>query len=124
MFSGVMDNNSIVFFNGIKVKSGDYVTSGSNLVFNSGFYFGAQGTLNVLSLSGNYSQKSGSILNNYNIAPNNPNYSLIFMNGQEMIKDYDYLSISRFSMLTGSGIFINSPNNIYNDLNSTDLFWN
>lgn len=123
VLSGVINqSNSLVFFNGLMVQSGDYKFSGNSLVFTSSFYDGITGKLVVLDVSGIYARNTGHF--NMTITKNNPYYSMIYQNGQKLILNSDYLAISPYSLLNNSGIFQQSSTELYNDISSQDKFWN
>lgn len=120
--SGLLNDNSLVFFNGIKLNSSQYSKSGSNLIISTPLYNGITGRLLISEFSGALSGNSGTFLKN--LGARNPYYSNLFMNGQLLHRDRDYLAISPYSLLNNSGIFSPSESaNLYNDLNSSDLFW-
>jgi hypothetical protein len=120
--SGVMSSNSLVFFSGKKLNSGQYQSSGGNLIIRESLYTGSTGRLIVVDISGLYSSTSG--VYNRQYGGTNPYFSLVFNNGILLNKDKDYLSISPYSLLNHSGIFHKSNySDLYNDLNTTDLFW-
>ena len=123
-FANVTGKNLLVFLNGAKLNSGDYQFSSNNLVFPNSLYGGiTSGILVVLDVSGNYSYYTGN-LGSLNIPKNNPYYSQIYLNGQKITRDFDYLPISPFSLLNASGIFTNGKHSIYNDSYVQDSFWN
>ena len=120
--SGVISNNSIALFNGIKLNPSQYQISGSNLIISQPLYEGITGKLTILDISGNFAYNSG--IFNLAISKYNRYYSLLFVNGLLLNRGIDYLPISRYSLLNNSGIFTQSVSpNIYNDLLSSDLFW-
>ena len=117
-------NNSLVFFNGqYLTNSGNYYNSGSNIIFNSALYEGVTGTLAIVNLNNNFINKNDA---NYYITGNttiNPNYSLIFLNGQKQIENIDYLYSDKVTFLTYSGLFESKEDTIF-DSNNDNLFFN
>jgi len=121
-FTGVMTSNSLVFFNGQKLNSGEYQASGNDLIFSDSLYDGVSGRLLVLDVSGSFQTNSGNF-GNITVSQNNPFYSMIFLNGQKLTNGIDYLTISNFSLLNSSGIFKNAKTLVYDDTYSQDNFW-
>lgn len=117
--SGVLSSNSMIFFNGQKLNSSQYISSGTSLIFDSGLYDGTEGELSVIEVSGAKSFVSGSY--QANCGRNNPNYSLVFMNGQQLIDGIDYNMVSPKSLLSSTGVFKESVSTIYND--GLNNFW-
>jgi len=124
VFTGVCSGNSMVFFNGQKIQSGlDYQVTGKNLIFNTPLYSGASGDLSVISLYGQRREETGNFAWKQTNTGFNPNYFMLFMNGQWQVKNQDYVTSDAAGMLSGSGIFSVGTSKIFSNFNSTDSFF-
>ena len=124
--------NTLVSFNGQLLYSGttgnggNYVISGNDIVFNQNLYDGNSGTLAIINLDGQF---NNNIQNNAYITQSfnnvfNPYYSLVFLNGQKQTPDVDFLFLDANQLLLKSGVFEYKEDNLFNNFNNNDLFFN
>ncbi len=115
--------NMMVFLNGQKMISGiDFGATNGDIEF--GYTYGVTGDLCVISLYGNYTSQTGNFAWTGTRTGFNPNYTMLFMNGQRMIQNDDYIASESTQMLSGSGIFSVNDNIIFDTFNYNDPFFN
>lgn len=117
--SGLALNNSSIFLNGIKLKSGiDYYNSGIDFILKNdllytitgGQYFTLPNDLESIYKSGIY--------NNTTINKSARNTSIIYLNGTREANNIDYQEISTFSTLNNKSNFLPTLQIIYNNSNN------
>lgn len=129
-------DNTWVFFNGQKLDFGtkdnqyDYYAANPALraigfSMNQSLYQGATGTLSIVIMKDKYTQQTGSLHYLNTSFSFNPNFSYVFLNGQEQIPNIDYLVVSSGSLYNqNAGIFVNINTGVADTFNFNDQFFN
>jgi len=125
--SGDYNINTLVFLNGQRMYSGlDYSTNPSVSQFEIEFIAGfplITGDLCVINTNGIRREETGNFAWKQTNTGFNPNYVTVYMNGQRQIKNEDYIVSDLAGMLSGSGVFDVASGSLFDNFNTTDLFF-
>jgi len=120
-------NNALVFLNGQRLYSGvDYSVNQSPGFFEIEFvntFPLITGDLSVINLNGIRREEIGNFAWKQTNTGFNPNYVTVYMNGQRQIKNEDYIVSDLAGMLSGSGVFDVASGSLFDNFNTTDLFF-
>ena len=114
-------NNTLLFLNGQRIYSG-INWSGSNII-SFAYTTKITGDLSVIQLYGQRKDETGNFAWRSGENYFNPNYTMLFMNGQQQIINQDFLVSDLASMLSGSGIFDINSSLLLNNTNVNDPFF-
>lgn len=121
VLQNINSQEAFLFLNGQKLRSGiEYTSSGNKTLISDSYMYDISGRLFT------FPQNNGTRITGFSLptatlsVPFAKGTSQLFLNGQRMELNSDYVEISNVDLLTGSGLFLG---NLFGSYNNEGSFW-